>query len=432
MGGHRSVRALLPAALALAGACSSGSTGPSNTLGKLGVGIGPTVIDANVTVTGPGGYTHHSTASETLTDLLPGSYTATAEAVTGPHPIVGTAHYGATVTGSPATVTADAIATLDVIYTPEAGSAGRLWVGMIGGPTVMSFSADRLLATTGAPPTSSVGTGKAQYGSAFDANGNLWVAQSADNQVAVFTAAQLASGGNPTPAVVLTSTVPLGGFPTISDPIGLAFDKTGDLWVANFTDNTISGYTPAQLASSGSPIPAVTLVPPGDSLDEPTGLAFDASGSLWVASANTNTVMAFTKDQLLKSGAPSPAVVIHGKAGSLAGPFSLAFDAGGDLWVGNVNNTIVRLSTGQLVASDSVTPSTLITQVGVSIFMPAGLAFDASGNLWVANQASNEVVRFHPPLAGAVIPDVIVSGFYMAGPATLAFYPPTGYLASLH
>jgi sugar lactone lactonase YvrE len=434
MPGHRSVRALLLVALAPVGSCSSGSTGPSASLGRLAVSITPTLIDASVTVTGPGGYTHHSTVSETLTDLPPGGYTATADPVTGPHPIVGTAHYDATVNGSPATVTAGATATLSVVYTPEPGSAGLLWVGMIGGPTLMSYAADRLGASTGAPPTSSVGTGNPQYGAAFDANGNLWVAQTTQNQVAEFTAAQLAAGGSPTPAVVLGSMVPLGGFASLSEPIGLAFDKAGNLWVANFTDNTISGYTPAQLASSGSPRPAVTLVPPGDSLDEPAGLAFDELGSLWVASANTNTVVAFTPTQLAQSGGPAPAVVFHAKGGSLSGPFSLAFDASGNLWVGNVNNTIVEFSRTQQGSGGSVAPAATITAVGVSLDMPAGLAFDASGDLWVANQPANEVDRFHAPTfrgGGPVIPDVIVSGFYMAGPAALAFYPPTGYLAKV-
>ena len=91
-------------------------------------------------------------------------------------------------------------------------------------------------------------------GQVFDANGDLWVANNAGNTVVEFTAAQLAATGSPTPNVTISSDG--SGSGVFSGPAGLAFDSSGDLWVANNNVSTLVEYTPSQLAVSGSPTPA--------------------------------------------------------------------------------------------------------------------------------------------------------------------------------
>ena len=61
--------------------------------------------------------------------------------------------------------------------------------------------------------------------------------------------------------------------PGCTDPVGLAFDASGNLYVANTDTNTVSEFTP------GSTTPTATLT----GLDAPDALAFDASGNLYVA-----------------------------------------------------------------------------------------------------------------------------------------------------
>ncbi|MBA3496029.1 MAG: hypothetical protein H0T86_02875 [Gemmatimonadales bacterium] len=79
-----SSRRLLPVIVALVAACGGGNpSGP--TTGSLAVAvIGlPSGTAADVTVSGPAGYTHALSNSETLSGLAPGSYTVTAQAVSG-------------------------------------------------------------------------------------------------------------------------------------------------------------------------------------------------------------------------------------------------------------------------------------------------------------------------------------------------------------
>ncbi len=77
-------RRLIPFALAVLAACGgSDPSGPST--GSLAVAVTglPAGTAAAVTVTGPGGYSHLTEGSETLSGLTPGAYTVAAEPVSG-------------------------------------------------------------------------------------------------------------------------------------------------------------------------------------------------------------------------------------------------------------------------------------------------------------------------------------------------------------
>jgi hypothetical protein len=99
------------------------------------------------------------------------------------------------------------------------------------------------------------------------------------------------------------------------------------------------------------------------------------SGDLWAVTGGgpscygppcTNEVVEFTKSEVSTSGSPPPAVTISstepGPAGSLYGPYSLAFTSSGDLWVENFyNNTTVEFGKAQLSSSGSPAPLRTIT-----------------------------------------------------------------------
>ena len=201
----------------------------------------------------------------------------------------------------------------------------------------------------------------------------------------------LKNNGSPAPAVVISG---------LARPEGMAFDKAGDLWVANEDDGRLLGFSPGQITSSGSPTPAkaITLI----AKSSPVGIAFDHSGNLWVADDEFSTVSKFTKAQLSAGGSQTPAVVLTDDgSGSLDESEPLVFDKSGNLWVGNVSDpvhnfgSIVEFTPGQLAASGSPTPKVMLTRVMVTnssaftMDVPTGITFDSSGNLWAANQESD-------------------------------------------
>ena len=69
-----------------------------------------------------------------------------------------------------------------------------------------------------------------------------------------------------------------------SNPIGLALDAAGNLYVSNQGNNTVSVVGPGGGAA--------TVFATGFS--NPSGLAFDAAGNLYVANSNTNSVIKVT------------------------------------------------------------------------------------------------------------------------------------------
>jgi IPT/TIG domain len=166
--------------------------------------------------------------------------------------------------------------------------------------------------------SASAGSLNEPFGQAFDAHGDLWVSSYGGNTVVEYTPSQLAATGAPTPAVTISASAG-----SLNGPDGLAFDAHGDLWVANNSGSTVVEYTPSQLAATGAPTPAVTISASAGSLNGPVGLAFDAHGDLWVANYFGNTVVEYIPSQLAATGAPAPADTLGGASTGLNGPASL-------------------------------------------------------------------------------------------------------------
>jgi sugar lactone lactonase YvrE len=262
---------------------------------------------------------------------------------------------------------------------PGASKNAGLWAASGSSPTVLRLAPDQLTASATVAPRTAVFVSNAELieplGIAFDRSGTLWVASHSDSVLAGFRPDAVARSGATTASIVIR---PSGG--SLSGPAGLAFDAAHRLWVSNADNGTIVRYDPAQLVASGAPAPGVVL----RGLGQPDGLAFDAAGSLWVSDAETRTISAFSPAQLAASGDPAPAIVISAVGASLANPRGIAFDAEGNLWVANgANRTVVSFTPAQLSASGAPAPHVVLSPGEQSLPAPVGLAFDAEGNLWV-------------------------------------------------
>ena len=69
----------------------------------------------------------------------------------------------------------------------------------------------------------------------------------------------------------------------LSNPFGLAFDSSGNLYAANLGNSTISKFN-----ASGGYVSNIT-----SNLSSPYGLAFDSSGNLYAANPGNNTISKF-------------------------------------------------------------------------------------------------------------------------------------------
>ena len=274
---------------------------------------------------------------------------------------------------APLTITAT---TSTKTYDSTTNAAGAPTVaGLIGNDTVTGLTEVFNNANAGTGKTLGVYTGTTASATltglnepaalAFDGSGNLFVANAGNGTVSEF-----APGGT-TPFATLTG---------LTNPAALAFDGSSHLFVANSGNATVSEFAP------GATTPFATLT----GLSDPVALAFDGSGNLFVANGTGNTVLKFAP------GATTPSATLTG----LSNPNALAFDGSGNLFVTNDNslvNTVSKFTPG------ATTPSATLT--GVSD--PQALPFDGSGNLYVSNEGGTTVTKFAP---GATTPSATLTG----------------------
>jgi sugar lactone lactonase YvrE len=196
----------------------------------------------------------------------------------------------------------------------------------------------------------------------------------------------------------------------MASPFYLAIDGNDDLWVANSGGDTISEYN-----TSGTDLFDSPAANPGE-LNYPAGIAVDGTGNVWAANVGSLSPADYTGDSItelpVSGGMPGTAKPITG--GGLNGPYAIAVDHGGNIWVSNVGalNSDTDDYTGTSISEFSAmgVPGTPVTGGGLS--GPDGIAIDGGGNVWVANYGT-------PPYS---LTEVSIIG----GNAT-AVSPGTGY-----
>jgi sugar lactone lactonase YvrE len=161
----------------------------------------------------------------------------------------------------------------------------------------------------------------------------------------------------------------------LSNPTGMAIDGSGNVWVTNYS-GSVTEFNPAgSVLSPGS----------GFALNgsDPVGIAIDAGGNVWTASADGSVT------ELNPTGsALSPAGGFTG--GGLKSPGGIAIDGSGNVWVTNTSGSVTEFNP----AGSPLSPAMGFTGGGQNY--PTGIAIDGSGNVWVANLSGNSVTELNP------------------------------------
>jgi len=128
----------------------------------------------------------------------------------------------------------------------------------------------------------------------------------------------------------------------------------------------------------------------------PLGMAFDASGKMWVAS--TTGVSEFSRQGVAVTSTPYT-------VGGISNPLAVAVDGAGQIWVANTNGTVSVLNN----TGTAISPATGYSGPGSK---PAGMAIDISGNVWIPSSTANTVTR----ILGAAAPVVPLAAGAASGP----------------
>jgi streptogramin lyase len=277
---------------------------------------------------------------------------------------------------------------------PNNSAIGGLWVANWNNAITPEFSTNQLVSGEQTPAVRLTTTSNCTTGLALDASGNMWQSDCRTDFVNMYSAKARNAGPNvSTPTAVLTSTILQG-----NDPGQLAFDAHGNLWVATCgtggaPDGAIYEYTAAQLSAAGSQAPTITMKTSAlGNFFCPWSIAFDASGNAWVASDNLAEVVEYSAAQLVAgTNDVTPATTITSTGLSSAG--AVAFDKSGNLWVANDGGgNVLGYTPAQLGTGGALTPNVILTLPEGSD--PFGLAFDSHGSLWVSDLDHEAIYSF--------------------------------------
>lgn len=182
-------------------------------------------------------------------------------------------------------------------------SAGDLWIADASG-AIYELSAAQLKAGSADLTPAITLTASGDFDSpqfiAFDKAGDLWVSDEDASAVFEFTPDQLV-GGNQVPRIITDG---------LAAPGELAFDHKKNLWVTNFENATVIEYSKADLASTINPAPTIAITSPNNTLNGAWGLAFDVSGDMWVANYTTGAILKFGPVQLTNKNSQRPKVFL--------------------------------------------------------------------------------------------------------------------------
>jgi len=256
-------------------------------------------------------------------------------------------------------------------------------------------------------------------GLTVDGTGSVYVADSGNSRIVKFSSAgvfQLGIGGGTTWTGAAAS--PSIGTPNgyFASPQGVTVDSAGNIYVADTNNHRVQKFN-----SSGSfllgigngtiwtgtaSLPVATAS--NGYFNYPNGIAVDGTGNIYVADTSNNRIQEFNSSGTFVRGwgagttwtGTAPAATASSAVGWFTSPTGIAVDSSGNLYVADgPNHRVSKASatgafatfagTGTAGSTSGATASALLNN-------PFGVALDASGDLFVTDSLANIINAVTP------------------------------------
>jgi sugar lactone lactonase YvrE len=187
------------------------------------------------------------------------------------------------------------------------------------------------------------------------------------------------------------------------NPIGIAMDGSGGVYVADSFNNSIRRIASGQvttLAGDGTPGfvdgPAIPA-----RFNNPTGVAVDGTGKVYVADAGNHRIRVISAGQVSTFAGSGTQGFANGPAAQARfnHPCGVATDSSGTIYVADAGNHQIRMiAAGQVstLAGNGAPGSADGTGASAQFNAPCGVATDISGTVYVADKGNHSIRMIIP------------------------------------
>src|SRR5207249_958082 len=284
----------------------------------------------------------------------------------------------------------------------------------------------------------------APEGVALDSAGSLYIADSTNNSIRKVspggTISTYAGSGPPPPCCSGGGFSGDGGPATaaqLNAPVGVALDPAGNLYIADRVNHRIRKVTAAGTIPTSAGTGTVGFAGDGGpataaQLNEPVGVALDPAGNLYIAERENHRIRKVTPGGVISTYAGTGTQGFSGDGGpatgaQLLGPGGVALDPAGNFYIADRNNDrIRRVSTDGPISTYAGTGREGFSGDGgpataAHLGRPGGVALDSAGNLYIADLGNSRIRKVTP--GGTISTDAGNGGYGFwgdGGPATAA------------
>jgi sugar lactone lactonase YvrE len=236
--------------------------------------------------------------------------------------------------------------------------------------------------------------------------------------------------------------VPTAGAAASSDlnsPYGDAVDAQGNVYIGDLGNHMVDEVSAAgdlSVIGGGGSGPITPGLATSTTLPAPTGVAVGGDGTVYVADYPASLVYKISPTGVLSivagtgsSGQPTPGPATSSE---LAGPYAVAADASGDVFIADTGNNVIEKVTPagvlSIVAGTGMIPGPGPPEtetapidgpaLSSNLESPEGVALDASGNVYIGDAINNVIEKVTPSGMLSVVAGTGTPGSPTPGPAT--------------
>jgi hypothetical protein len=234
-----------------------------------------------------------------------------------------------------------------------------------------------------------------------------------------------------------------GAAARFNEPVGVATDSAGNIYVADTVNHTIRKVTPIGVTTTLAGTPGISGSADGTgaaaSFNSPYGIGTDGAGNIYVTDSD-NTIRKITPAGVVTTLAGKPNATGSadgaGAAASFNNPTSIAVDRAGNLYVADSgNNTIRKITSAGLVTTlagtAGVQGSADGTGAAASFGYPSGLATDSAGNVYVADTDNYAIRKITPAGTVTTVISGLIGAYGVAIDSAGNFYVPTYWICTV-